>query len=270
MRTKVIYILSLIFFSLNAKATPFSLSQENWVRNETKNFEISLLNEIVSTPHSSQLNSKNIITHTSFELSFFLTPSLTISSNFGITQQLYPATDFNYSNPEVSILNQYAQLDSHFKFYAGPYFILPINDEARRNSLLLTSGIANRILMEFAHFTAYYDLIYSHHFNHFQTKLSGESNEANALLHRLYLQNRYQNLFLNLQFGFNSHWNEENTISNEILSEQEIGISITQKASLSLAHFQGGNFLSPDGQSYQFNVFNSSESNFSIRFNLYL
>lgn len=187
----------------------------------------------------------------------------------GGIQAFEPAMDFRVINPEFRGF-WLATPQSTLKLFLGPTLVLPLGTDAREESLLTGVGVGARLLWSLSQaggggWTAFYDLTFSKNFHQYETSVFSQVNTEFALNHLFYLEYGFDSRWsVNAAFGFSSFWSYFGVISNNYSIEQEVSFQVSPMVGLSLSHLRGGDFLSPNGQNFSFDIFDADASRVTV------
>ena len=201
---------------------------------------------------------------------YFTSPVFRIQGAVGGTQAYRPTLNFRSYNPEFRGFYIFNPDNDQLRYYVGPTLVLPFGSDGQEQSLIFSAGASGRVLLNLKRpdgvgFRGYYDLIFSKNFNHYDTDVFGESNKALSLYHVVYLEYVFSPRWnLNASFSFSSQWNYGGNVSSNYILMQELDFQANDFITLFLSHLRGGDFLSPDGQTYSFGIFGADDSRISL------
>lgn len=194
-----------------------------------------------------------------------------LQSLLGFSQILDPRVEANLINPEFRLFYWFKNNAKGWSVSISPTVALPLSQRSRDESLYFTAGGAARLryldLDKAGHGWAFiYDIALNRNVHQYQTSVQGDPNEQWSLGHFGYLQYTFVNeIGLAGWVGYSSSWNYYNLLTSAYEVAQEVSYPVSNTISLAVNHRFGGDFLSPNGQDYQFGVFDNRDSRISFR-----
>lgn len=195
---------------------------------------------------------------------------LSFQGVWGINQILEPEADFQFTNPEFRMFYRLFGRKSGWSFSVGPTAALPFNSESAAESLYFAIGAATRLAYngqseDDVGFKILYDFGFNRNIHQFETSDTNDANTMSSLNH--YVEATYafdSPVSLTAWVGFSSAWTYLGELSNDYTLGQELGYSLSDDWETAIGHERGGNFLSPNGQAYNFSLFDAEESRFYV------
>lgn len=195
---------------------------------------------------------------------------LAIQGVLGFNQILEPTQEFQLTNPEFRAFYRTLGKKSGWSLLLGPTAALPLSQTSQDESLYFSMGAAARALYnaqtsDEVGFKFYYDLGFNRNIHQYDTSNTGDVNTMCSLNHYLQFEYAFDSPFaISAWGGFSSAWSYEGLINNEFTAGQELAYAVSEQFELGLGHERGGDFLSSSGQSYNFSLFDASESRFYL------
>jgi hypothetical protein len=203
-------------------------------------------------------------------------PEFWIQGGIGFNQIIDPAQKFNLVNPDFRGFYRVTDATSKkFKIEIGPTTSFALSEDSRNESLYFTLGAAARFTFslqkpEVGGFITYYDVAFNRNIHQYETSSLAEVNTQYSIDHYLYFEYDFEGPFLiDVWGGFSSAWSYQNVVKNAFTVGEEIAYSISDSFDIAISHERGGDFLSPSGQTYNFGLFDSGESRYSISATVY-
>lgn len=199
------------------------------------------------------------------------TSRLQLQSILGFGQAFTPKTEFSLINPEFRLFYKLNPQANHWNFSLSPTVTLPINQTAKEESLLFAAGGALRASysMDTKTYTGWsfmYDLGLNRNIHQYQTSSDGTINQAWALTHHANLSYQTQgNFAFSGWVQYSTQWDYLDTPHSKYELGQEVSYQPISFLEFSLSHRYGSNVLSPNGQDYQFGIYDSRTSRFTLK-----
>jgi hypothetical protein len=204
------------------------------------------------------------------KVAFKASDRVTLQGIWGFNQIIEPLAEFTLTNPEFRLFYRVLGQRNGWSFAIGPTAALPVSQDAQDQSLYFAIGAATRLTYNGQNtdevgFKVSYDIGFNRNVHQYETSNTNVYNTMSSIDH--YVEATYSSetpFSLTAWAGFSSAWSYAGVISNNYTLGQEISYAVNDQWELAVGHDRGGDFLSPNGQAYNFGLFDAQESRFYL------
>lgn len=203
-------------------------------------------------------------------ITFRAPPKMLFQGVLGFNQTLEPRQEFNLINPEFRMFYRLWDHPKGWMWMVGPTLALPLSRDAQDESLIFALGASSRLIWSGQKadggLLLLYDFGLNRNFHQYQTALSGVPNSQLTLDHLIYGEYLIGTSGVRIATfgGFSSAWTYLGTINNAYVLGGEVVYNFIPELEVAVGHENGGNFLSPSGQDYNFGLFTASDARFYV------
>jgi hypothetical protein len=261
--------MGLIFGSIGAaSAAPIALPTATPFETQ---FTAKWVNRYATSAHQSGDERKLSAFSSAFSGALRTASVFWVQGGIGFTQNIDPTPSFNLVNPDFRgfyLVTEPKQ--KKFRIELGPTASFALSEASQKESLYFSLGAAARFTFNLQEtttggFLTYYDVAVNRNIHQYETSSLNTINTQYSIDHYFYFEYAFNSPWvIDAWVGFSSAWSYAGKISNAFTTGQEVSYSFYEWLDLTVAHERGGDYLSPSGQTYNFGLFDSNESRFSI------